>query len=316
MAAERTGNPPPSIDTRVVRLHFGRASATYDAAAALQREVAARLAARLDVVRLDPARVLDAGCGTGDALIELAARYPRAGRVALDLALPMLECARAKTASGRTLAARLVAPLVTRTSGAAPQFACADIAALPFVAASFDLVWSNLALQWVPDPRRAFAEVLRVLAAGGLFAFTTFGPDTLKELRRVFAAIDGEPHVSRFLDLHDLGDLLLATGFADPVMEMEHFTLTYADASGLLRDLKAIGATNATAGRARGLMGRRRWQQLQSGLEALRRGAPDGRLPATYEVVYGHAWRAAATTAGDGRAIARFVRSPPAGSRW
>jgi malonyl-CoA O-methyltransferase len=314
MAAERTGAAAGGIDRGAVRRHFGRAVATYDGAAVLQREVGARLAARLDVVRLAPRRILDAGCGTGDALGEFAARYPRASRVALDLALPMLDRARTKTAERRTLAGRLLAPLRSRPALGAPLFACGDIGALPFAAASFDLVWSNLALQWVPDPRRAFTECLRVLDVGGLFAFTTFGPDTLQELRTVFAAIDAAPHVSRFLDLHDVGDLLVDTGFSDPVMEMERFTLTYAGATEFLRDLKAIGATNAVPGRARGLTGRRRWNRLLAGLEDLRASAPDGRLPATYEVVYGHAWKVAPTRSADGRAIVHFARSPRAGS--
>ena len=249
MAAEDARAAPGGIDLRAVRRHFARASATYDAAAVLQREVAARLAARLDVVKLVPRRLLDAGCGTGDALGEFALRYPQAQRVALDLALPMLAGARAKTTARRSLAGRLLAPLRSRQGAAVPGFACGDIAALPFAAASFDLVWSNLALQWVADPRQAFAEVLRVLDTGGLFVFTTFGPDTLRELRAVFAAIDGEPHVSRFLDLHDVGDLLVEAGFADPVMEMERFTLTYAGAADFLHDLKAIGATNAASAR-------------------------------------------------------------------
>ena len=315
MSAEDARAAPGGIDLRAVRRHFARASATYDAAAVLQREVAARLAARLDVVKLVPRRLLDAGCGTGDALGEFALRYPQAQRVALDLALPMLAGARAKTTARRSLAGRLLAPLRSRQGAAVPGFACGDIAALPFAAASFDLVWSNLALQWVADPRQAFAEVLRVLDTGGLFAFTTFGPDTLRELRAVFAAIDGEPHVSRFLDLHDVGDLLVEAGFADPVMEMERFTLTYAGAADFLHDLKAIGATNAASARARGLMGRRRWQRALAGLDALRAAAPEGRLPATYEVVYGHAWKAPATTTADGRAIVNFVRAPRAGSR-
>jgi malonyl-CoA O-methyltransferase len=276
--------------------------------------VAARLAGRLEMVKLDPRRILDAGCGTGDALGELAARYPRAARVALDLAQPMLECARAKTSQRRSLAGRLLAPLRARQP-AAPVFACGDLAALPFASAAFDLVWSNLALQWVPDLRRAFADCLRVLDVGGLLAFATFGPDTLRELRAVFAAVDGAPHVSRFPDLHDVGDLLVEAGFSDPVMEMERFTLTYAGATDFLRDLKAIGATNAASGRPRGLMGRGRWQRVLAGLEDLRATAPDRRLPATYEVVYGHAWKAPAATTGDGRSIVSFVRPPRAGSR-
>jgi malonyl-CoA O-methyltransferase len=309
MAAERTGAAAGGIDRGAVRRHFGRAVATYDGAAVLQREVGARLAARLDVVRLDPRRILDAGCGTGDALGELAVRYPGAARIGLDLALPMLACARAKTVERRTLASRLLTPFAARPP-AAPLFACGDLAALPFAAGAFDLVWSNLALQWVPEPEQAFADCLRVLRTGGLLAFSTFGPDTLRELRGVFAAVDGEPHVSRFIDLHDLGDMLVGAGFGDPVMEMESFTLTYPGAEEFLRDLKAIGATNAATGRARGLMGRRRWERLLAGLDELRRTAPDARLPATYEVIYGHAWKAPATTTADGRAIVNFVRPP------
>ena len=303
-------SPPASaIDARAVRRHFARAAGTYDAAAVLQREVGSRLADRLEVVRLTPRRILDAGCGTGEALLDLGRRYPAAARVGLDLALPMLERARERTGGRASLGERLRARLMARAT-AAPAFACGDLAALPFAAGAFDLVWSNLALQWVADPQRAFAGLLQVIRDGGLLAFTTFGPDTLGELRGVFAAVDGEPHVSRFVDLHDLGDMLVAAGFSDPVMEMERFTLTYPDAPAFLRDLKAIGATNAAAGRARGLMGRQRWARVQEGLEALRTGAPDARLPATYEVIYGHAWKAPARTTADGRAIVSFVRSP------
>ena len=158
MAAERTGAAAGGIDRGAVRRHFGRAVATYDGAAVLQREVGARLAARLDVVRLDPRRILDAGCGTGDALGEFAVRYPGAARFGLDLALPMLACARAKTIERRTLASRLLTPFAARPP-AAPLFACGDLAALPFAAGAFDLVWSNLALQWVPEPEQAFAEL-------------------------------------------------------------------------------------------------------------------------------------------------------------
>jgi malonyl-CoA O-methyltransferase len=313
MAAERVGASPLPFDRSAVRRHFSRAAATYDAAALLQREVGARLAANLDVVRLKPRRILDAGCGTGDALGEFASRYPEARRVALDLAWPMLLCARDKCADRRTLADRLLAPLRRDRLAPAPAFACADVAALPFAAGTFDLVWSSLALQWVSDLPRTLCEFLRVLDVGGLLTFATFGPDTLRELRAAFAAIDGEPHVSPFVDLHDLGDMLMAAGFADPVMHMEQFTLTYDEPMAMLRDLKAIGATNARHDRARGLMGRARWTRLLAGLDALRAKSPGAKLPATYEVVYGHAWKAAPTRAADGRAIVKVIRPAPAG---
>lgn len=312
MAAERPPEAATAIDVRAVRRHFARASATYDAAAVLQREVGARMAERLDVVRLEPRRILDAGCGTGEALGEFAARYPGAARVALDVALPMLARAREKSSERRSLVSRLLGPVSGRRPARPAQFACGDIAALPFPARTFELVWSNLALQWVPDLPRAFAEFHRVLENDGLLMFTTFGPDTLKELRAVFAEIDGRPHVSRFVDQHDIGDLLVAAGYADPVMQMECFTLTYADPPAMLRDLKAIGATNSALGRARGLMGRAHWTRLLAGLERFRDGSPEQRIPATFEVVYGHAWKAAPTRTADGRAIVRFA-APPRG---
>ncbi len=279
-------HPPPDprdVDARAVRRAFGRAAASYDGAAALQREVGARLAERLDVVRLAPATILDAGSGTGEAIGELSARYPAARVVALDAALPMLVHGRARSMRGRSLLARLLG-----RAGAAPAFVCADATALPLAGVCVDLVWSNLMLQWVSDLPRAFAEFRRVLRVGGLLTFTTFGPDTLKELARAFARVDGHTHVSRFVDMHDLGDMLVQAGFADPVMDMEMLTVTYPSPSALLAELKAIGATNQTRGRPRGLTGRRRLATLEDGLARL---AKDGRIPATFEVVYGHAWK-------------------------
>lgn len=297
-----------TFDSRAVRRHFSRAAASYDSAAVLQREVGVRLAGGLDAVRLVPGRILDAGCGTGDALPGLGTRYPGALRVGLDIALPMLDYARGKTRVPRSLAGRLLAPLRPGREAPEPAFACADIAALPLAAGSVDLIWSSLALQWVSDLPRAFAEFLRVLRVDGLLTFATFGPDTLRELRDVFARVDGTPHVSPFLDLHDIGDMLVATGFADPVLRAERFTLTYEEPMAMLRDLKAIGATNARRDRERGLMGRARWKRVLAGLDALRGSDSAARLPATYEVVYGHAWKTAPTRSADGRAVINVVR--------
>jgi malonyl-CoA O-methyltransferase len=299
-------DPPPDAlapDPRAVRRAFARAAASYDGAAVLQKEIGTRMAERLDVVRLAPRSVLDAGCGTGDALAELAARYPGARRVALDLAAPMLDVARAR--AGQSALGRLLAPL--RGGSALPDFVCGDLGALPFASGAFDLVWSNATLQWLPDLPRAIAECHRVLAVDGLFSFTTFGPDTLKEVRAAFARVDSHPHVGRFADMHDIGDMLVGAGFADPVMQMEYFTLTYPDAFAMLRDLKAIGATNAAQGRARGLMGRTRWRHALQALDATRAG-PAGRVTATFEVIYGHAWKAAPTRTPDGRAIVKLER--------
>ena len=185
------------------------------------------------------------------------------------------------------------------------MFVCADVNALPLPGVAFDVAWSNLALQWVNDLPRAFAEFRRVLKVGGLLTFTTFGPDTLQEIRRAFARADGHTHTNRFADMHDVGDMLVHAGFADPVMDMEQITLTYETPEALLRELKRLGATNATRGRPHGLMGRARWQRMLDALAAMRR---DGRIPATFEVVYGHAWKGEPAKTADGHPIVRFER--------
>ncbi|RMG33427.1 MAG: malonyl-[acyl-carrier protein] O-methyltransferase BioC [Gammaproteobacteria bacterium] len=262
-----------SIDKRQARRTFGRAAAGYDEAAVLQHEIADRMLQRLDYVRLQPRRILDIGCGTGRASEALLRRYPRAEVVALDFALPMLEQARRRSRWRRR-----------------PRCLCGDMDSLPLAAQSFDLVFSNAAIQWSADPAGAIAEMHRVLRPGGLLMFSSFGPDTLHELRTAWAKVDGTPHVHGFIDLHDYGDMLVAAGLADPVMDMERLTLTYADTDALMRDLKAIGANNAASGRTRGLTGRARLQALRAAYERFRDAS--GRLPATYEVVYGHAWGA------------------------
>jgi len=305
MPAERRSDADPgALDAPAVRRHFARAAATYDGAAVLQREVSRRMAERLEVVKLSPAAILDAGCGTGDAQADLALRYPQARQVALDVALPMLRVAIAKEDGRRSTFARLLSAFGRADSGGA-DFVCGDVAALPFAAGGFDLAWSNLALQWVDDLPRALAELGRVLRTGGLLTFSTFGPDTLRELRAAFAGVDGHSHVSRFTDMHDIGDMLAGADFGDPVMQMEYFTLTYADPRAMLRDLKAIGATNATRARPRALMGRHRFERALAALEAAGR---DGRIPATFEVIYGHAWKVPPRRTGEGHAIVRFDR--------
>ena len=298
---------PFRLDPRSVRHAFERAAASYDASAILQREVGQRMAERLALVKLQPLAILDAGCGTGDALSELSARYPEAFLVGLDLAYAMLDAARRRAAathvSERSLFARLLGTRALARRD--PALVCGDACRLPLASGTVDLVWSNLTLQWINDATAAFGEFHRVLRTGGLLMFTTFGPDTLKELRTAFAGIDSATHVSRFIDMHDVGDMLVQAGFADPVMDMDTITLTYTDAKTMMRELKAIGAHNATVGRPRGLTGRARWSRVLAALEAFRR---DGRLPATYEVVYGHAWKPEPRFAADGRAVVRFQR--------
>lgn len=288
------------MDKRAIRAAFERAAAGYDAAAFLQQEVARRLDERLEVMRIEPEHILDAGCGTGYALPLLKARYPKARLAGLDLALGMLQQGRARM--GAASGWRRWLPRLMPHPGPV-AFLCADIERLPLKKDSLDMVWSNLTLQWVGDLEGCFREIHRIIRPGGLFAFSTFGPDTLKELRQAFAGLDGYAHVNRFIDMHDIGDMLVHAGFAHPVMEMEYITLTYPDLKSLLKDLKAIGADTVLEGRRTGLMGRGRWQQLNDNYERLRR---DGRLPATFEVVYGHAWAGRKDRLEDGRQVIQF----------
>jgi len=279
------------IDKRQVRRAFNRAAANYDAAAVLQREVCARMLERLEYIRLQPARILDAGSGTGWGTRQLAQRYPDAQMVALDIAIGMLHISRGRSGWWQKL-----------FGGARQAQVCADVEALPLAANSVEMAWSNLTVQWCNDLPAAFAELHRVLKADGLLMFSTFGPDTLKELRMAFDGVDRHNHLNRFTDMHDIGDMLAHSGFAEPVMEMELLTLTYDDVRSVLQDIKTIGAHNATAGRGKGLMGKHAWAGFTENYERLR---SDGKLPATFEVIYGHAWKPQPRIAKDGSAIVR-----------
>jgi malonyl-CoA O-methyltransferase len=261
----------PPFDPRQIRRSFGRAAPAYAGTAVLQREVETRLLEQLDYLPRAPARVLDVGCGPGRASLALARRWPKAQVLACDLAQPMLREARRLAGWWR------------------PRYAClqADARALPLPEASVDLLFSNLCIQWIDDLPALFAEWRRVLAPGGLLLLATFGPATLQELRGAFAAVDAEPHVSPFAPIQAVGDALLAAGFRDPVLDTDLFTLTYADARALMRELRAIGAGNALVGRRRTLTGKQHMQRVFDAYEPLR---VDGRLPASYEVTYAHAW--------------------------
>jgi malonyl-CoA O-methyltransferase len=264
-----------ALDKRLLRRAFEKAAAGYDAAAVLQHEICRRMLMRLDYIKHRPAAILDAGSGTGNVVAALRARYPQATLYALDIALAMVRRSRARAPWWRRLLGRGVLPV------------CGDIERLPLRDAAVGMVWSNLALQWTNDAPRAFVELRRVLAPGGLLMFSTFGPDTLKELRAAYRGTDRYTHINRFIDMHDLGDMLVHGGFADPVMDMEYVTLTYTDVLALMHDLKSIGAHNVTAGRRQGMTARATLAAVERNYEALRR---DGRVPATFEVIYGHAW--------------------------
>lgn len=262
-----------SLDRAAVRKAFDKAAPDYDAAAVLQREVGERLLERLELTSIAPGRVLDVGCGTGRPTRTLVQRYPAAQVVGVDLAPNMLKFARRR-------------PWYVPWQKQA-RFVCADAQALPFATQGFDLIYASLILQWCEDLDATLLEWRRLLKPHGLLLFSTLGPDTLKELRAAWHEVDGYNHVNRFLDMHDVGDALIRAGFVEPVMDVEHLTMTYSDAPALMCDLKRIGAHNVTAGRGRGLTGRGRLAALEGAYEKWRR---DGRLPATYEVVYGTAW--------------------------
>ena len=259
------------ISKHKIRRAFDRAADSYDAAAVLQKEVCRRLLEKLDYIRISPTLILDAGVGTGEAIAPLMKRYKKSQLIALDISEQML---RKASIQGGWLRK--------------PQAVCADLEQLPFRDACFDLVFSSLSLQWCNDLEITLQGLLRVLKPGGLLMFTSFGPDTLKELRACWQQVDDAVHVNQFTDMHDVGDALMRTGFADPVMEAELITVNYKAVDTLMNDLRNIGA-NATANGCReGLTAPAALSKLRQAYELFRQGDD---LPATYEVIYGHAWK-------------------------
>lgn len=259
------------LDKKIILRRAQKAATTYDASAVLQKEIAKRLSDRLDYIKLQPKRVLDAGSGTGFISEDLLKRYPKAQVIAMDLALNMSKKCKKRGGWLRK-----------------PKVVCADAEQLPFKADSIDLIVSNLMLQWSNDLTKAFAGFHSVLAPNGLLLFTTFGPDTLKELRESWAMVDAKPHTNNFMDMHDIGDVLLQAGFINPVTDMEIITMTYANVRQLMNDLKNMGSSNAHTQREKGLMGKNKFQTFEQAYEQFK--TADGLYPASWEVIYGHAW--------------------------
>lgn len=264
-------------DPRAARRAFDRAAATFASASFLHDEARERLLGRLDWLRITPAVIADLGSGLGAGARRLEALYPQARLLRLDASVAMLRAARA--------------------GGAVPI--AGDVEQLPFKSGAIDLSFANMVLPW-SRPERFFGEAARTLTNGGLLLFTTLGPDSLEQLRRAWAAVDDEVHLHAFFDMHDLGDLAVAAGLAEPVVDVDRIELSYRDADSVIRDLRCCGAVNVAAGRRRSLTGRRRWTAFERELESGRRGA---HLPVTIELVLGHAW-------GTGRG-----RSRPLGPR-
>lgn len=278
------------FDQRRLRRNFGRAADRYAEVAVLQREVEARLLEQLAVLEGKiPARILDVGAGPGFACGVMKKRWPNSEVIALDLALPMLREVPKQTRFWRPI-----------------RRVCADATQLPISDGSVDLVFSSLCLQWVANLPVALAEFRRVLREGGLLLFTTFGPDTLIELRDAYlAAGERDPPLSPFAPIQAIGDALLAAGFRNPVLDRDLFTLTYAEPMTLLRELRAIGAGDARAQRPRGLGGKGRQARMLAAYEQLRR---DGVLPSTWEAITAMAWAPApgAPRREDGMDVAVF----------
>jgi malonyl-CoA O-methyltransferase len=289
----RLQQPAGQLDVTGVRTAFDRASASYEAAAVLQARVGDELLERLDFFKFEPEVVVDLGAGTGRVTGELKRLYKRATVIALDIAPGMLRESRKHFGLFRRF-----------------ERLCADVRRLPFADASVDVAVSNLMLQWCDDLDVAFAEIRRVLKPDGFFSFTTFGPDTLRELRAAWSIVDDYTHINTFIDMHDVGDALGRAALTEPVLDVERVTLTYSDVLALMRDLKVIGAHNVTAGRSRGLTGRAKLRKMEAAYESLRQ---EGRIPATYEVVYGAAWGSAGRRASS--AIDGEVRIAPSAIR-
>ena len=263
-------NKRSDVQQQAVRKSFGDAAETYDAAAVLQREVATRMLERLDYIKATPKRILDLGCATGEYSARLAQQYKGAQVFSLDIALPMLQQVKRRSTWRRPL-----------------RTICGDIQASPVADNSIDLIFSSLALQWCDSLDDAFSEFRRVLRPGGFVLFSTLGPDTLKELRASWAAVDAKQHVHDFIDMHDIGDAMLRAGLSQPVMDVETLTLTYGDVYSLMHELKALGAHYVGEQRTRHLTSKSTFQAVARAYEQFRH---DGLLPASYEVVYGHAW--------------------------
>jgi malonyl-CoA O-methyltransferase len=272
------------LEKQRIRASFNAAAEHYDDVAVLQREIGDRILERLELVKLQPTTILDIGAGTGVGTQALRARYKNSRVIAFDLAPNMLLQARQR---GSWLE-RCKSEWLNKRG-----FICGDAENLPFAEHSIDLIYSNATLQWCADLDQTFTEFKRVLRPGGLLMFSTFGPDTLKELRDSWRVADANnnnehaAHVHDFIDMHDIGDAMLRGGLADPVMDVENFTLTYSDAYQLMRELKTLGANNVANERRHTLTGKTRIKTMIDTYETLR---VNGSLPATYEIVYGHAW--------------------------
>ncbi|HDR9061546.1 TPA: methyltransferase domain-containing protein [Burkholderia vietnamiensis] len=310
MSPASTPTGRPANDARRLRRIFDRRAAAFDAVAFLPREIAQRMNERLEYIKVSPAAVLDAGCGPGDDLPALRARFPEAPVFGVDLSGAMLARAGQREVEQTSWRRWLPASLGRALGQRGARVAQADFSVLPFAAGAFDLIWSNLALHWHSRPDTVFPEWQRVLRVNGLLMFSTLGPDTLRAACAACAdaeaALGIAPPAARvidFVDMHDLGDMLVESGFEIPVMDQEVLTVTYKTPDSLLADVRRWGAypfERVAQQRAT----RRFRAALCEALEARRRA--DGTIALTFEVIYGHAWKAVPRTTADGHGIVRI----------
>ena len=263
------------LDEKKIALRFNKAAKTYDQVAVLQQQVGKALLERLQGIRCQPQTILDLGCGTGYIESFLKKAYPAAKIIGLDKASGMLSQAQYKEKE----------QVSSKT-----HWVCGYAENLPFSDHAFELIYSNLMLHWSVDFTKSLNEIRRVLKPGGLLLFAMVGPDTLQELRYCWAQVDDKPHVHVFVDMHDLGDSLLQTPFSNPVMDVDYFTLLYSKAFILMKELKDLGVQNLALDRQRGLTPKGSLQKLIQAYETFRN--TEGKLPATWEIIYGHAWAA------------------------
>lgn len=300
----------PAYDSRRLRRIFDRRAATFGDVAFLPREIAQRMRERLDYIKVTPASVLDAGCGVGEDIPALRERFPEAPVFGADLSHGMLTRALRHDAGDTSWRRFLPATLSKALGARGPRFAQADFSALPFAAGAFEFIWSNLALHWHSRPDLVFPEWQRVLKVNGLLMFSTLGPDSLKELRGAYAEVEAahgaasRKHVIDFVDMHDLGDMLVESGFEIPVMDQEVLTITYKSPESLLADVRRWGAYPFEREVSSSAAARRLHKALLAALEARRRA--DGTIALTFEVIYGHAWKAVPRTTAEGHGIVRI----------
>lgn len=260
------------ISKQQVAKSFSRSASQFEKHAFFHKEIAERLLERLELMNSKPKAILDAGCGTGVCTRALKNKFPKSNIVGIDIAEGMIEEALKKQSFFKK-----------------NEYQVADIESLPFSSGSFELVFSNLALLWLENPEVGLAELNRVLKPGGLLIFSTLGPGSLIELRESWQRIDSNIHINHFADMQVMGDAVHKSGFENTVIDRDLLTLKYKTLTGMMRDIKLSGAHNMHESRSKGLLGRSAFEKLVKYYEGER--LDDGGLPATFEVVYGHAWK-------------------------